>query len=96
MRLKITCPESAHLEEIEFSEDPVDGKIIGVSRCSGLDPADIVDCEMVCIKRLNARAACGDRQAEARDDSSADEERSAPRGCPGCPGSPSSPSSEIG
>jgi hypothetical protein len=55
MKRKITCPESGHLEEIEFEEDPVDGHILGLSSCTGLDSPDLVDCGLECVHRLNRR-----------------------------------------
>jgi hypothetical protein len=55
MRQKITCPDSAHLEEIEYTEDPVDGTILGVHRCSRFQPPDGVDCDGLCAQRLNKR-----------------------------------------
>jgi hypothetical protein len=54
MRQKITCPASAHLEEIEYTTDPNDGRILEIVRCSALPDAH-VDCDMLCAKRLNAR-----------------------------------------
>jgi hypothetical protein len=55
MRQKITCPDSAHLEEIEYTEDPVDGTILGVHRCTRFHPSDTVDCDGLCAQRLNKR-----------------------------------------
>lgn len=57
MRRKVTCPESGHLEELEVTEDPVDGHILGVTRCSRLSPADVVDCGQECAHLLNRRLA---------------------------------------
>jgi hypothetical protein len=56
MRQKITCPASAHLEEIEYTTDPTDGRILEILRCSAF-PDTGIDCDMLCAKRLNARLA---------------------------------------
>ncbi|MCG8425642.1 MAG: hypothetical protein MJE77_47790 [Proteobacteria bacterium] len=55
MRKPITCPESAHLEEIEFCEDPLSGRILGVKSCTVFSPPESVDCEIVCAALLNRR-----------------------------------------
>lgn len=65
MRQKITCPDTAHLEDIEFYEDPVDGKILGVHTCSRFEPEDQVDCEFLCVHRINKRLGAADAPAEA-------------------------------
>ena len=57
MRQKITCPETAHIEDIEFAESPVDGRILGVHRCSRFHPDDVVECDGLCAQRLNQRLA---------------------------------------
>lgn len=54
MRQKITCPASAHLEEIEYTTGPSDGRILEILHCSAFREA-AVDCDMLCAKRLNAR-----------------------------------------
>ena len=56
MRQKITCPASAHLEEIEYTTDPTDGRILEILSCSASPDAG-VDCDMLCAKRLNTRLA---------------------------------------
>lgn len=56
MRQKITCPVSAHLEEIEYLKDPTDGRILTILRCTA-SPDTAVDCDMLCAQRLNARLA---------------------------------------
>jgi hypothetical protein len=53
MRQKITCPQSAHLEEIEYTTD---GRILQTLRCTA-SPDTAVDCDRLCAKRLNARLA---------------------------------------
>lgn len=69
MRQKITCPETAHLEEIEYYEDPITGKILGVTKCSRFHPEDSVDCDGLCAKRLNDRFLAEiDRDTNARED----------------------------
>lgn len=55
MRQKITCPETAHLEEIEFDENPEDGRIVGVRTCSRFEPHDCIDCDTLCAHRMNER-----------------------------------------
>lgn len=55
MKRKITCPELAHLVDIEYSEDPIDGRIIGVLSCSAFEPCNAVDCDEECIRRLNRK-----------------------------------------
>lgn len=55
MRQKITCPETAHLEEIEFTENPIDGTILGVDRCSRFHPEGVVECDGLCAQRINQR-----------------------------------------
>jgi hypothetical protein len=62
MRQKITCPASAHLEEIEYTTDPNDGSILEIVRCS-VFPDARVDCDMLCAKRLNARLAASRKSA---------------------------------
>lgn len=51
----ITCPETGHLEEIDFDVDPVDGHILGVRGCSRHARDGDVPCEQTCVARLNAR-----------------------------------------
>lgn len=55
MKKYVTCPESGHLEELEIAEDPEDGHILGVTRCTAFAPEEAVDCDELCIRRLNAR-----------------------------------------
>lgn len=57
MRQRITCPESAHLEEIEFEVDPVDGHILGLTYCSVFGERHPVECLQECARRLNRRTA---------------------------------------
>ena len=54
MKMKVTCPESAHLEEIEFERDPIDGHILGATRCTAFGDQSPT-CNCLCIKRLNQR-----------------------------------------
>ena len=51
----VTCPESAHLEEIDFDLEPSDGRILQIVRCSAFSPACRVTCERLCQKALNKR-----------------------------------------
>lgn len=53
MKRRVTCPERGTLAEIELSEDPVDGRILGVVSCSLLGYGDV--CEELCARRLQAR-----------------------------------------
>jgi ribosomal protein S4 len=54
MKQKVTCPETGHLEEIDVTQDPVDGHIVGVHRCSRW-PDGRTDCAQTCAHRLNQR-----------------------------------------
>lgn len=48
----VTCPESAHLEEIEYDVHPL-GLLI--SSCTGFSPPCSVSCERTCAARLDRR-----------------------------------------
>jgi hypothetical protein len=48
----ITCPESAHLEEIQYEDHPL-GMLI--TSCSRFSPACAVNCERLCAARLDRR-----------------------------------------
>jgi hypothetical protein len=48
----ITCPESAHLELIEYDQTPC-GLVIAA--CSRFRPACAVDCPRTCATRLDRR-----------------------------------------
>jgi len=48
----ITCPETAHLEVIDFEETPV-GCV--VSACSRFRPAGAIDCPRTCAARMDRR-----------------------------------------
>ncbi len=52
-RRKLTCPESAHLEEIDAVEDSATGAIVEVTSCTAFEPPDSVNCDAVCAERLN-------------------------------------------
>jgi hypothetical protein len=56
----VTCPESAHLEEIDIEVDPL-GAL--VTRCSAFSPCEAVDCARTCAARLDRRRrdACAAR-----------------------------------
>ena len=56
----VTCPESAHLEEIDVELDPLG---ILVNRCSAFSPCEAVDCARTCAVRLDHRRQ---RAAESR------------------------------
>lgn len=53
MKRRLTCPERGTLAEVETSEDPVDGRILGALSCTLLGGCGAVDCEQLCIQRLN-------------------------------------------
>jgi hypothetical protein len=61
--LRVTCPESAHLEEIEYEDHPL-GLLI--SSCSGFSPACAVTCQRTCAARLDRRRrpSAGDEDAQ--------------------------------
>jgi len=48
----VTCPETAHLELIEYEETPV-GKVIVA--CSRFRPVCAIDCPRTCAARLDRR-----------------------------------------
>ncbi len=56
----VTCPESAHLEEIDFDVTPL-GMLI--RRCSAF--RDCVDCPRTCAARLDRRRASGNSKLGA-------------------------------
>ena len=56
----VTCPESAHLERIEYLESTV-GMLI--TACTRFSPACAVTCERVCAARLDRK-----RRRQALDD----------------------------
>lgn len=55
MRQKITCPETAHLEDLEYYEEPTTGKILGITGCSRFGSSHEVTCNCLCAKRINER-----------------------------------------
>ena len=48
----VTCPETAHLELIEYDDTPV-GKVIAA--CSRFRPACAVGCPRTCAARMDRR-----------------------------------------
>jgi len=52
----VTCPETAHLEEIGYLADS-DGEILVVLRCSRFDPPAEITCAATCALRINCRVA---------------------------------------
>jgi hypothetical protein len=54
MKQKVTCPETGHLEEIEVTQDPVDGHLLGTTCCSRWDD-ELTGCAQICVHRLNQR-----------------------------------------
>ena len=59
----VTCPESAHLEEIEYDAHPL-GLLI--TSCTGFSPPCSVSCERTCAARMDRR--------RRRDESLADDD----------------------
>lgn len=59
----VTCPETAHLEEIGV-EHTSNGLLI--STCSRFDPAREVACSRVCAQRLDRRDAGVERERRRR------------------------------
>lgn len=53
---RVTCPETAHLEEIGYLADR-DGEVLLVLRCSRFDPPAEVTCDATCAQRMNCRVA---------------------------------------
>ena len=51
-RMRLTCPDSAHLEEVELEVD-----VLGllVSGCTAFEPEWAVDCTRTCARRLDER-----------------------------------------
>lgn len=58
--IRITCPESAHLEEIELIDTPVG---LLVQRCSAF-AGGVPDCPRTCAARLDQRARRPKRLAD--------------------------------
>ena len=52
--MNVTCPVSAHLERIAFTEHP-DGTIVCIDGCTAFEPESDVSCDQVCASRLNQR-----------------------------------------
>jgi hypothetical protein len=48
----VTCPESAHLEQIEFDASPLGLLILG---CSSFEPSCTVGCQRTCAARLDQK-----------------------------------------
>jgi hypothetical protein len=65
MRKLVTCPEHGCVTEIEYHEDPTDGHIQGIVRCSILASPEDVDCDQECARRLNQRFL-GNREEDER------------------------------
>lgn len=55
MKRLVTCPRTAHLAEIEYHENPIDGSILCIESCDHFVPADDITCDMLCLRRLNKR-----------------------------------------
>ena len=48
----VTCPESAHLEEITYEDHPLGMR---VTSCTAFSPACAVTCEQLCARRLDLK-----------------------------------------
>ena len=59
----VTCPETAHLELIEYEDHPL-GMLI--CRCSRFRPPDDITCPRTCAARLDRRARGEDTTAADR------------------------------
>lgn len=62
MRQIITCPETAHLESLEYYEDPTTGKILGITGCTRFSSCHEVTCNCLCAKRINERLVADVKQ----------------------------------
>lgn len=51
-RMLVTCPETAHLEQIEYIDSPLGMLIVG---CSAFEPACAVRCARTCAARLDRK-----------------------------------------
>jgi hypothetical protein len=51
-RMLVTCPESAHLEVLEYVDDPLGMLIAG---CSAFQPGCAVTCPRECARRLDRK-----------------------------------------
>lgn len=51
-RMLVTCPESAHLEVLEYVDDPLGMLIAG---CSAFQPECAVRCARECARRLDRK-----------------------------------------
>jgi hypothetical protein len=60
-RKLVTCPETAHLEEIEYESTPC-GMLI--ASCSRFQPRRDVECARECAARLDRRSCDSDRGCE--------------------------------
>lgn len=56
----ITCPESAHLESIEYEDDDL-GMLI--TSCTAFSPPCVVSCARTCAARLDRRRKTGETAA---------------------------------
>lgn len=65
----ITCPESAHLEQIEYEDHPLGMLIIA---CTRFNPSCEVTCARLCAARLDRK-----RRAELEDEPTDPDELSA-------------------
>ena len=60
----VTCPESAHLEEIEYVDSPF-GMLI--TRCTRFSPSCAVTCDRVCAARLDRKRRCSQEFVDDED-----------------------------
>ncbi|HET9626699.1 MAG TPA: hypothetical protein VFP84_35295 [Kofleriaceae bacterium] len=57
----ITCPETAHLERIEYDDSSTGFRVLA---CSRFAPGEPFSCTRLCVTRMNQRAG---RASVARD-----------------------------
>ncbi len=56
---KVTCPETAHLEEIDYDVEPFSKRVLRIARCSRFSPEEAITCDRTCRDRMNCRVAAG-------------------------------------
>jgi hypothetical protein len=71
-RKLVTCPETAHLEEIEYDTTPC-GMLI--TECSRFQPHAHVECTRLCAARLDRRRRDSERDLELQDEGDTETDR---------------------
>ncbi len=61
-RMLVTCPESAHLEEIEIEAHPLGSLILS---CSAFCPATEVTCPGTCAARMDRKRLAARKDPDA-------------------------------